>query len=805
MNALATQDLSSTKAEELCLALLTAEDESAAVRLLDSYGYSLDTPNVWHPLGDNEGNFGQVGNQQDEGTPALVEKIVNSIDAVLMGECYAANVQPDSPSAPQSMQQAVERFFGIKDGRLGALDSAEQKQLAERILVVATGEKSSPCYLIIDTGEGQSPHRFRDTFLSVTQGTSPKVRIPFVQGKFNAGSTGSLQYCGKHNIQLIVSRRQPYAPVDQSDGSADRWGFTVIRRRRPQAGDRSSVFEYLAPKGEILNFASPGLQALPGKTPQAKNPLAYQQPLTHGTCIKLYNYRWRGRGLATLEARRELENYLQVPCLPFRVVEARNGYKANYFATTVIGVWNAIGEPDEETGSKKVEAGFPASGELNVPGIGKLPYQVVVWRDSLNPDHLTTGLYFLQNGQVHGSFPTDFVSRTLGFDYIKDHVLIAVDCTAMDRGVAEDLFMTSRDRLRKNEEYAVVRTALTSELRDHPGLRAVNAEWRERRREKAADSKDEVQELLNELIKKDPGLAKLFGIGGIVVSPAGPGAFQKFEGRKFPSYFRIEKEPKTGLVKHCPINKTVRVDFETDAENMYFSRANERGELQVEPTLSLVDSSHLWNGKFTVQFRVPWDAKPGDKFPIRVTVSDIAHAMPFVCELQLVAEAEAETRKHPSGNGTVNRDPNSNVPKKPTPTLQLPNPQEVRKQEWKKQGFKHEYEALKLRRSDNGLDFFVNIDHPALVTEMSNVKEDPRLVKFWFKWGLTLAALGMVRDAEERKKRNQSQKAKGAEDSDDHGGPDLEGISAACDGLARAIIPMIRTLHDGPGSLAKLG
>ena len=180
--------------------------------------------------------------------------------------------------------------------------------------------------------------------------------------------------------------------------------------------------------------------------------------------------------------KRELENYLQIPCLPFRVIEARAGYKANYFATTVVGVWNGIAEPDEESGNKKLEVGFPAAGELTVPDIGKLPYQVVVWRDTLNPDHLTTGLYFLQNGQVHGSFPSDFVSRTLGFDYIKDHVLIAVDCTSMDRGVSEDLFMTSRDRLRKNEEYATIRSALASELKEHPGLKTVNAEWRERRR-----------------------------------------------------------------------------------------------------------------------------------------------------------------------------------------------------------------------------------------------------------------------------------------------------------------------------------
>jgi len=506
-----------------------------------------------------------------------------------------------------------------------------------------------------------------------------------------------------------------------------------------------------------------------------------------------------------LEARRELEKYLQIPCLPFRVAEARAGYKANYYATTVVGVWNGIGEPDEETGSKKVEAGFPATGELNVPDIGNLPYQLVVWRENLSPDHLTTGLYFLQNGQVHGSFPSDFASRSLGFDYIKEHLLIAVDCTSMDRGVAEDLFMTSRDRLRKNEQYTIIRAALASELKDHPGLKAVNAEWRERRRDKAAESKDEVHELLNELIKKDPGLAKLFGFGGTIFSPAGPGAFHKFEGRKFPTYFRIEKEPKGGLTKRCPLNKTVRVDFETDVENLYFSRPNERGELRLEPSLDLIESSHLWNVRFSIHFRVPWNAKVGDQFPIRVFISDASRATPFVCELSLIADEEVDAKKQPPGSINRPKDPHSPAPKTGTPALQIPNPIEVRKLEWSKQGFKHEYEALKLKRSDNGLDFYINIDHPVLVTEMSNHKEDPRLIKFWFKWGITLAALAMVRNAEERQKKDaRGPNGGGSSNTIENDGPDLEQIGDACDGLARAIIPIIRSLHDGPGALAQL-
>lgn len=789
--------------ESLCVALLRAEDEEAAIEILDANGYPFSDRSSWRPLGDNPGNYSLIGAQADDATPAFIEKIINSIDAVLIGECYAAGISPDSEAAPKSMRAAVEQFMGIKDGRIGALDRPEVKELANRIHLIATGSKMTPCYLIVDNGEGQSPERFKDTFLSTTR-QSNKVRIRFVQGQYNAGGTATLPFCGKQNLQLIVSRRQPSAPTQPGDASKDQWGFTIIRRRRPEtADDKTSVFEYLAPKGSVLRFAASGIAVLPSASKPNSPPAAYSSELKYGTCVKLYNYRWRGRGTATLEARRELEKYLQLPCLPFRVTEARAGYRANYYSTTVLGVWNSLNDGDGEKQAKNVEAGFPAEGTINVPEIGVLPYKLVVWKEDLDSSHLTAGGYFLRNGQVHGDLPADFVSRTLGFDYIKEHLLVAVDCSQLNPSAREDFFMASRDRVRKDEAYAAVRSALVKELKDHPGLKAVNAEWRERRRAKAAESKDEVQALISELIKKDPAFAALFGLGSTVISPAGPGAFQKFEGKKFPTFFRIEKEPKDGLVKRCPLNKTVRVEFETDAENMYFSRPNEPGELTVDPSFDLIEGSRLWNGKFTVDFRVPWNAKVGDEFRIELRVLDVMRTEPFVCKLKLVAKEEVDDRKPPGGMVNPPKDPRHPLPKTGAPALQPPNPIPVQKVDWAKHGFKHEFEAIKIKRSDNGLDFYINIDHATLVTEMSNTRQDPKLVKFWFTWGLTFAALAMVRDAEDKAKKRRSDK--NSDESTDNGdGADLSLIANYCDGLARAIIPIIRGLHDGPGALGTL-
>src|SRR6266571_3958258 len=115
--------------EELFEILLKSEDETEVERILESVGYGLENESVWRPLGDMENNFSTVGNQQTEPTAALVEKIINGIDAILMAACYQRGIDPESEKAPRSMSAAVDQFFKVSDGRLETLDSKEQTAL----------------------------------------------------------------------------------------------------------------------------------------------------------------------------------------------------------------------------------------------------------------------------------------------------------------------------------------------------------------------------------------------------------------------------------------------------------------------------------------------------------------------------------------------------------------------------------------------------------------------------------------------------------------------------------------------------
>jgi len=219
--------------KNLCLKLVMTDTEDEIITILKDAGY-WDNPDAWRYYGDNENNFATIGNQQSSPDAALVEKIINSVDAVLTGKCLEKGIDPEGSEAPQSMEKALEEFYGIKDGILSNIYTTQRTRLAENIILVATGKKSNPCYTIIDKGEGQTPQNMPNTLLSLAK--SNKLRIPFVQGKFNMGGTGSLRFCGKHNIQLIISKRnQKIIKSTPDDETAEYWGFTIVRSKTQRA------------------------------------------------------------------------------------------------------------------------------------------------------------------------------------------------------------------------------------------------------------------------------------------------------------------------------------------------------------------------------------------------------------------------------------------------------------------------------------------------------------------------------------------------------------------------------------------
>jgi hypothetical protein len=416
-----------------------------------------------------------------------------------------------------------------------------------------------------------------------------------------------------------------------------------------------------------------------------------------------------------------------------------------------------------------------------------------VFKEEVSPRHIPHGVFFTMNGQVHGELPADFITRSLKFDYLKDHLLVSIDCTAMDDAVREDFFLASRDRIRKNETYDLLLEKLRDALKDHPGLRELNAMRRKRDIERAITDESETAKVFNELLKTDPALAALFSMGDRLVTSVGPATFTPFVPHKFPTYFRLAKAPPGGLVKACPINRTCRIDFETDAENGYFERADSPGSLELSPP-NLIEHSALWNGKFTAQFTVPWNARPGEKIQVEVRVEDVESVRrggPFVCNFTLVAEEETEPRV--PGKRSNHRTPRSEPTNGKNVSQRLSMPP-IHDAHWPDKP----YAALEVKHDDKGAyEFFLNLDNAFLLTELTRSRDDDRsLIVYWFKYGLALCALGIL---QAEKQRVEGRKSADEDDEEDQANEvDLARVGQTCDGLARVIVPIIRALYKGP-------
>ncbi len=372
--------MSDEQIKNLCIQLMKADTENEIVKLLKDYGY-WDNQFCWRWYGDKENNYKDAGNQAAEAEAALVEKITNSRDARLMNECLLREIDPEGPDAPKNLESAVAMFFDNNSksetaGLIREWTDSKRTDIARGITLAITGNKpgqGDPSLTISDCGEGQTPLKMPKTILSL--GENIKMRIPFVHGKFNMGGTAVLRFCGYHNLQLIISKRNTKLIVNKLNESNNNWGFTIVRRNYPKGNfdtavtsedkTRSSIYTYLAPidaeknpgHGEILNFYSPTLPIFPhGNSP-------YVKESEWGTLIKLYEFKTKYRthmfrtdGLLSI-----LDLLLPKIGLPVRLHECRDyrGHEGS-FETTLTGLRVRLDE-----GRDNLEW-IPDSTEINI-------------------------------------------------------------------------------------------------------------------------------------------------------------------------------------------------------------------------------------------------------------------------------------------------------------------------------------------------------------------------------------------------------------------------------------------------------
>ena len=731
--------MSNISNEELFKLLYFSPTEEAVESIIQKYPEIFQDGN-WLPLGGNENMFGIVRNQQSNPIAALVEKVTNSIDAILTKKCLEQGIEPNSSEAPQSMDEAIATFY--PDYKNWDLNSNRRKQ-AEEIQVIADGPPRNTSVIIYDNGEGQHPEKFEDTFLSLVKGN--KINIQFVQGKYNMGGSGALVFCGKKRYQLIASKRY--------DGTGN-FGFTLIRQRRISdsgVNRRSSHFEYLTIDNRIPNFPIEYLDLH-----------LYNRKFKTGSIIKMYSYQFpSGYSGFAQDLHQSLNEFMFEPVLPILTVDKKERYPNNkVLELDLFGLKRRL----EDVGSEYIDTYFSESYVDELFGKAKVTCYVFKPKtekhDVKKSKEIIRGRFFKNNmsvmfsinGQVHGSYTSEFITRTLKFNLLKDYLLIHVDCTEMDPDFREELFMASRDRLKQGEEANGLRDYLGRKLRSSQ-LDDINR----RRRDNFGLENEDTTELIKSFAKNLPKDSDLFKLlqntlkleekkdnkvakEKKATKDTGKQEIKPFLPQRFPTFFKVHNNKEGVSAIKLPKNGEKTVKFDTDVENSYFDRSDSPGDMEIgllsfkrNSTVGGTqagkenDISELLNitksspnqGSIKLSLEPRSELSVGDELEIKVSLS--APGEPFE-EILLVkiADKEAPPKAIPKETET-----NDNIG--------LPKLHKVKQDKWdqlEEKGISMNYDTVMylVSEGDQLQDIYINMDSRVFLNHRSKLKNEEQII-----------------------------------------------------------------------------
>jgi hypothetical protein len=403
--------------------------------------------------------------------------------------------------------------------------------------------------------------------------------------------------------------------------------------------------------------------------------------------------------------------------------------------------------------------------------------------------------------------------------YLKDSLVVMVDCDEMSEDDRAKLFMNSRDRLRDSDFRKAFEKKLETLLGNHQGLIDLRDNRQQEELNRSLQEDSPLTDALGDIIEDSPSLSSLFVPGEALQDPSdgepdpdgeeeGGGDDEEpaepFEGERFPAYFDVVEEHKERVV---PKNaKTATIRLETDAENDYFERGSKQGTfvLSMEGEQVSNYSLSLWNGEATLQLEwnessVLADLEVGSELRYNVAVSDPSRrGSPLLDQFSLEIGPEREFSK--SNDDEKQSDTKKgDDPLKPQ-GLSIPEPVFVEGEDWDEYP-SHEFtedEAMFVSwlGEENGYRFYVNGGNRFLEGYLEHEAErgHAEIIKSKFKYSLMLLGLAMLSDLAEEQgvEEGVGQYVQTPENE-----PEIEEkINEMARGAARVILPTLEGLDE---------
>ena len=722
-----------SRSKKLALKLLAAVSTGDVDRIMESDAAFGDADN-WHPYGGQPKNWDRVHVQTSEPVGAMAELLINSIDAILTRKAKEQGLSGREADAPKSMVAAVRKFFpGVPEGKIARLEPIARTKLAEQSVLVGVKRVAKrhiyPTYTIADFGEGQNADVFHKTLLSL--GEKNKEGIPFVQGRFNMGSTGSIVFCTQAEIRkglykFILSKRT----LSDSDGN---WGWTLIRTRSAKSEEDLPVVEYFRPGGAIAKFLS-------------DSPIrAFERDdigvVDGGTIIKLYEY---DIGPSSRAVDLGLDQGLTVSllecALPIRIYDFDAKEQADKSGLRTEGItgrtFSGMKIAFSDDGDKiELPSYLVAQSEENL-SLGKIRiYATGIKELSGHMKKYNFRCFYTVNGQAQAKESASIL-RKAKLDDLQNHIIVQVDCNEMDKTARSAIFKPDRQRMSDTELSRELRRLVIAALAEDGALRDYARKIRQRRVTEAIQDDEKGKDFWDLLLKNNPELKDLFGMGGIIVGESDDSRGDtKFKGKQYPTVLNLLK-PKDGDLA-VPVNTYRRIECQTDAENDYLGRSFDPGEFFLESSVPVRYKQKLRNGKLRITVWPPDNAQVGDSVDAVFGFRDSSRPEPLKQTVKITYAEEAPTQTAPPGE-------NRETGRGQSPAHSAPEFRWVDKSGWGEHGFDEESGAH-CSVSEDGVIIYLNMDNKHLRSILKNESDESEreMVRHFFKWGVGILTLSI--------------------------------------------------------------
>lgn len=583
--------------KQILFKLLKANTTEEVKRIIEGNEFFKDIK--WLPYGGFSNNVGTVEGQMRIAENALIEKISNSIDAILLRKCLEEGIDPrDKNKAPKSMDEAIQRYFGGKEN----LKNNRSRLAKELLWLVADGKKERPTLTIMDAGEGQQPNLIKSTIVDL-HGRN-KSGIPFVYGKYNQGGSSALGFTGnpasldEDYLQLVLCRRAALL-VNQQDPNCNHFGFTLVRKRFDRE-TTSYTYEYLTDSKENI-FSFPFDEPID----------IYGYKFKEGCVIRLYEYNLSKAGNIIFKGLNyTIENKLAEIPLPMYMLETRD-YRGDRD-------YSIFGLKEKLANKKEIfKEGYPMKVPIDLGSIGKreanvflIKHKAVLGKEIEIATYLEAPdrIYFLKDGMALHTETMNWLRNQCDLPDISPYLYIFIDISNMDPALAQILH-SGREGFKQNETTRQVlerlKIFLTSE-----NFKQLNKEYAKLT---GSDEGQNTAELTKQLIKdisSSPELRELFETGeDFTFKKEETGTeeiVETYKGSYLPEKFDLIGLPEREVEE----SSYARVTFETNAEDGLFERSEDRGEYDWSASQKFdVTFYGMKQGKVT--FRI--DPKPNSR------------------------------------------------------------------------------------------------------------------------------------------------------------------------------------------------